>query len=247
MIAPMFVLLKKEVSQFFSSITGYIMVVLFLVTIGLFMWVFPGATNVLDSGYATLDTLFELAPWVFLFLVPAVTMRMFADEQKSGTMELLLTRPLTDMQIVLSKYLAAVVLILLALLPTLVFYYSVVRLGNPVGNLDVGGTWGSYIGLFFLAAVYASLGIFASSLTQNSIVAFLITVALAFFLYVGFDSISTLPIFGNADTVLTKLGIQEHYQSISRGVIDSRDIIYFISVIVIFLFFTRTVLQSRKW
>jgi len=128
-----------------------------------------------------------------------------------------------------------------------VFYYSVHQLGNPAGNLDVGGTWGSYIGLFFLAAVYASLGIFASSLTQNSIVAFLLTVALAFFLYVGFDSISTLPVFGNADTLMAKLGIQEHYRSISRGVVDSRDIIYFISVIIIFLYLTRTILQSRKW
>jgi len=243
----MFTLLRKEINSFFSSLTGYVVIIVFLVTNSLFMWVFKGDLNVLDSGHANLDTLFLLAPWIFLFLVPAVTMRVFSEEKRNGTLELLLTQPLTEIQIVLSKYFAAVGLILFSLLPTLVYFFSVSALGSPPGNLDVGGISGSYAGLFFLAAVYASVGVFTSAITDNQIVSFLLAVLISFFLYSGFDLITAAELLGNLDTFLVRFGINEHYQSISRGVIDTRDLIYFLSVISIFLLGTKLVLQSRKW
>ncbi|MDK2979139.1 MAG: gliding motility-associated transport system permease protein [Bacteroidales bacterium] len=243
----MFTLLKKEVNNFFSSITGYIVIIVFLVVNSLFIWVFPGNNNILDGGYATLDSLFAIAPWIFLFLVPAVTMRMFADEKRSGTIELLLTRPLSDFQIIFAKYLAALILVLFSLLPTLIYFYSVYQLGNPVGNIDTGGTWGSYIGLFFLAAIYVAIGILSSSFTDNQIVAFIIGMLLCFIAYIGFDFISELSFFKSFEALIINLGINEHYKSMSRGVIDSRDIIYFVSVIAFFLLITKTILQSRKW
>ena len=189
----------------------------------------------------------NIRPWVFLFLVPAVSMRVFAEEKKSGTLELLLTRPISEFRIVLAKYLAIVVLILFSLLPTLVWYISVSRLGSPPGNLDSGGIAGSYIGLFFLAAVYASVGIFSSAITDNQIISFILAVLLSFFLYAGFDLITSTDLFGNLDSILLRMGISEHYHSISRGVVDTRDLIYFLSVISIFLLGTKIVLQSRKW
>ena len=243
----MYTLLKKEINGFFSSITGYIVIIVFLVINSLFMWVFPGINNVLEGGYATLDSLFTIAPWVFLFLAPAVTMRMFADEKKTGTIELLLTRPLSDFQIILAKYLAALLLVIFSLLPTLIYFYSVYQLGNPVGNIDTGGTWGSYIGLFFLSAIYVAIGVLSSSFSDNQIVAFIIGMLLCFIFYIGFDYISEIPAFGAIDGLIINFGINEHYKSMSRGVIDSRDIIYFISVIAFFLLVTKTVLQSRKW
>jgi ABC-2 type transport system permease protein len=210
------------------------------------MWVFPGQYNVLESGYASLNTLFTLAPWIFLFLVPAVTMRMIADEKKTGTMELLLTRPISDLQIVVSKYLASLILVLLALVPTLIYLFSVYQLGNPPGNVDMGGTIGSYIGLFFLAAIYAAIGIFASSLTSNQIIAFIIALLIGFIFYMGFDLLSGMWIFGGIDTFIMDLGINAHYRSMSRGVIDTRDIVYFISVILVFIFLTKTIIQNRN-
>ena len=243
----MFTLFQKEINSFFSSLTGYVVIIVFLVSNSLFMWVFNGNLNVLASGHANLDTLFFLAPWIFLFLVPAITMRLFAEEKRSGTLELLLTQPITEMQIVMAKYLAAVGLILLSLLPTLVYYFSVSALGSPPGNLDSGGINGSYVGLFFLAAVYASVGVFTSSITGNQIVSFLLAMLISFFLFTGFDLITATDLFGNLDTFLVRMGINEHYRSISRGVIDTRDLIYFLSVISIFLLGTKVVLQSRKW
>ncbi len=211
------------------------------------MWVFPGEFNILNAGYANIDTLFIIAPWVFMFLIPAVTMRMFADEKKSGTIELLLTRPLTDLQIIFGKYFAGLTLVILSLLPTLVYYYSAHVLGNPSGNIDTGGMWGSYLGLFFLAAAFVAIGIFASSITENQIIAFIVGVFLSFFFFIGFESISTLALFGKIDNIILNLGINEHYISISRGVIDTRDVIYYFSIIGVFLLLTRTVLESRKW
>jgi len=240
-------LLKKEIRGFFSSLTGYIVIVLFLAITSLFLWIFPGEMNIMDAGYATLEPLFFIAPWVFLFLVPSITMRMFAEERKAGTLDLLLTRPLTEMQVILAKYLASVLLVLLSLIPTLVFYISVYLLGNPQGNLDTGGTWGSYIGLFFLAAIYAAIGLFASSFTENQIISFLISVVLCFLLYAGFDLLSALPAFHKMESLIIYLGISDHYKSLSRGVIDTTDIIYYLGIIGLFLFFTRTVLESRKW
>ncbi len=240
-------LLKKEIRGFVSSLSGYVVIFIFLLVTSLFLWVFPGDMNIPDSGYATLDPLFFIAPWVFLFLVPAVTMRMFAEEKRTGTLELLLTRPLTSMQIVWAKYLAAVLLVLLILIPSLVYYLSVYLLGNPPGNIDTGGTWGSYIGLFFLAAIYAAIGLFASSLTENQIIAFLLAVVISFLLYSGFDMLSGLPVFKNAESFILYLGISEHYKSLSRGVIDTADVSYYLGVIALFLVLTKTSLDSRKW
>jgi ABC-2 type transport system permease protein len=243
----MLTVFRKEISTFLSTLTGYVVIIVFLVANSLFMWVFKGNLNILDNGHANLDTLFVMAPWIFLFLVPAITMRVFAEEKRSGTLELLLTQPIPEIQIILAKYFASLVLILFSLLPTLVYYYSVHRLGSPPGNLDTGGIWGSYVGLFFLAAVYASVGIFISSLTENQIISFIVAVLISFFLFTGFDLITGMDLFGNLDNMLLKLGINEHYKSVRRGVIDTRDIIYFLSVISIFLVATRIVLQSRKW
>ena len=243
----MWALLSKEISEFFSTVTGYIVVIVFLAANSLFLWIFPGDTNVLDSGYASLDTFFMMAPWIFLFLVPAVTMRSFAEESHSGTLELLFTRPLTDLQIVLGKYLAGLILVLVSLVPTLVYVLSVYLLGDPVGNLDLGGIWGSYLGLFFLALVYVAIGIFSSSLTDNPIIAFILAVLLSFILYIGFDFISSMGIFHSVNFLVLKMGINEHYKSMSRGVLDSRDILYFLGVITLFILMTRFVLQSRRW
>lgn len=240
-------LLKKEIRGFVSSLSGYVVIFIFLLATSLFLWVFPGDMNIPDSGYATLDPLFFIAPWVFLFLVPAVTMRMFAEEKRTGTLELLLTRPLTSMQIVWAKYLAAVLLVLLILIPSLVYYLSVYLLGNPPGNIDTGGTWGSYIGLFFLAAIYAAIGLFASSLTENQIIAFLLAVVISFLLYSGFDMLSGLPVFKNTESFILYLGISEHYKSLSRGVIDTADVTYYLGVIALFLVLTKASLDSRKW
>jgi len=229
---------------------GYVVIIVFILANSFFLWIFPntsGAFNILESGYANLDGLFILAPFIFLFLVPALTMRLFADEKKSGTIELLLTRPLSDLKIIIAKFFAGLTLVLFSLIPSLIYFVSVYLLANPVGNVDTGGIWGSYIGLFFLAGVYVSIGIFSSSLTENQIIAFILAMLMSFFFYIGFESLSTLDIFKSIDYLIVNIGINEHYKSISRGVIDSRDIIYFISTISIFIFLTKIVLESRKW
>jgi ABC-2 type transport system permease protein len=243
----MFAIFRKEISGFFSSLTGYMVIIVFLLINSLFMWVFPGEWNIFDTGYAGLDTLFFLSPWVFLFLVPAVTMKMIAEEKRIGTIELVFTKPVTEREIILGKFLAAVSLVLLSLLPGIIYYISVYMLGEVPGNLDRGETLGAFIGLFFLASVYASAGIFASSLTDNQVVAFILSVLICFFLYMGFDSIAYLPGLKKFDEFVIGLGINEHYKSISRGVLDIRDAIYFISVAFIFNEATRLVLLSRKW
>ena len=243
----MFAILSKEINSFFSTLTGYIAAIVFLLVNGLIMWVFPGELNVLDSGYSTIDTLFIIAPWVFLFLVPAVTMKTFAEEKRTGTIELLLTRPISDTQLVLGKYFASVVLVLIILIPSLIFFYSVSQLGSPKGNIDFGATWGSFIGLFLLASVYAAVGIFVSSLTDNQIVSFILSMAIAFFLYSGFQAIANIaPLSGKAISIVN-MGIEAHYKSISRGVIDTRDVVYFIGVSALFHIGTKAKLQSRKW
>jgi ABC-2 type transport system permease protein len=243
----MFSIFRKEIAGFFSTLTGYIVIVVFLLINSLFMWIFPGEWNIFDTGYAGLDTLFFISPWVFLFLVPAVTMRMIAEEKRLGTIELLYSRPLTERGLIWGKYLSSVVLVLLALLPGLIYYISVYLLGETPGNLDRGGTIGAFIGLFFLASVYASAGIFASSLSDNQVVAFMIAVLICFVLYAGFDSFAYLPGLKKLDEFVIRLGINEHYKSVSRGVIDLADVVYFIAVAVIFNEATRLVLLSRKW
>jgi ABC-2 type transport system permease protein len=243
----MFAIFKKEVKGFFSSLTGYIVIIVFLLINSLFMWVFPGEWNIFDNGYAGLDTLFMLSPWVFLFLVPAVTMRTIAEERRLGTIELIYSRPITEREIVWGKYMASVVLVLLALLPCLIYYISVYMIGEVPGNLDKGGTLGAFIGLFFLASIYASAGIFSSSITDNQVIAFILAVVICFILYIGFDSFAYLPGLKKVDEFVLRLGINEHYKSISRGVLDIRDAVYFIAVATIFNEATRLVLLSRKW
>lgn len=243
----MYSLFIKEIRSFLSSLIGYIVIVVFLVAVSSFMWILGGRLNVFDQGYANINGLFEMAPYVFLFLIPAITMRSFSEEKRVGTIELLLTRPLSDLQIILSKYFAGLILVAISILPTLVYYYSVWRLGSPMGNIDTGGTWGSYIGLMFLGSSFVAVGIFASSVTDSQIISFILALVLSFFCYIGFDAISELAFFGPADTVVQSLGILEHYDSISRGVIDTRDVIYFITFNALFILFTKTVLESRKW
>ena len=212
----MFAIFIKEINGFFSSLTGYIVIVVFLLVNSLFMWVFPGQWNILDSGYAGLDTLFFLAPWIFLFLVPAVTMRMFAEEKRLGTMELIYSKPVSEREIIYGKYLASVCLVLMALLPCLIWYVSVHILGEVPGNIDKGGTLGAFIGLFFLASVYASAGLFASSLTDNQVISFIVAVVLCLILFAGFDAIAYLPGLKEIDEFIIRLGINEHYKSMSR-------------------------------
>lgn len=243
----MYALFKKEINNFLGSLIGIMVVIVFLLITGLFLWVFNSDFNILSFGYAGLDSLFIIAPWVFLFLVPAVTMRFFAEEKRTGTIEMLLTKPLSDWQIVGAKYLAGVALVLLALIPTLIYYFSVSRLATPVGNIDHGGIWDSYIGLFFLSATFVSIGIFSSSITNNQIFAFILSVFLCGFLYIGFEFIYSLSLFGKIDLFIKQLGMAAHYSSMSRGVVDTRDLIYFLSVIVLFLSLTKLTLSSRKW
>lgn len=243
----MIALLNKEIRLFLGSLTGYLVIIFFITTTGLFMWVFPGDMNLLDGGYSNIDTLFVLAPWVFMFLIPAITMRSFAEEKKSGTIELLLTLPLKDIQIILAKYFAGIILVLFSLIPTLFYFFSVYKLGNPQGNIDQSGMWGSYFGIFFLAAGYTSIGIFSSSITDNQIIAFILGIFLCFFFFIGFESISSLDLFSSIDHIILGLGINEHYISMSRGVIDTRDMLYFISLSIFFIMLTKTSLESRKW
>tara|TARA_R110002050_G_scaffold204327_2_gene339733 strand:+ start:38858 stop:39586 length:729 start_codon:yes stop_codon:yes gene_type:complete len=242
----MIALLRKEIAVFFSSLTGYLAIVVFLASISLFMWVFPGNFNVLESGYANIDTLFIIAPWVFMFLIPAVTMRSFSEEWRNGTIELLLTKPLTDWQIIFAKFISGLFIVIFSLLPTLTYYWSVKALSlNP--GIDEGATWGSYFGLLFLASGFVAIGVFASSLSKNQIVAFILAVFLSFFCYVGFEQISSFTSISGFDSIIMQLGINEHYVSMSRGVIDTRDLLYFLSLSGFFLYLTKMKLDSFKW
>ena len=243
----MYSIFYKEINTFFSSLIGYIVIGVFLLFMGLMLWVFP-EYSLLEYKYASLDQLFELAPVIFMFLIPAITMRSFAEEKQTGTIELLVTRPLKDWQIVMGKFFACWLLVLFALLPTLLYYYTIHELGAPKGNLDAGAIIGSYLGLALLAGVFVAIGLLASSLTNNQIVAFLLAVFLCFVFYWGFDLISQLPIFfGKTDDIVQMIGIDNHYASISRGVIELRDIVYFFSLIGIFLMGAQVALESRKW
>ncbi len=234
----MIAILKKEINTFFASPIGYLVIAVFLLLNGLFLWLFKGEFNILDNGFADLSSFFLLAPWILIFLVPAVTMRSFADEKKQGTLELLLTKPISHLQIVLGKYFGAFVLIIIAIIPTLLYVYTLHELGNPVGNLDLGSTIGSYFGLLFLIAAYTAIGVFASSLTDNQIVAFIIAVFISFFFYFGFEGLSEYKIFGDALYIET-LGMASHFKSMSRGVLDTRDIIYYLSITAAFIVLTQ--------
>ena len=238
----MIAILKKEFNSFFASPIAYLVIGVFLLMNGLFLWIFKGDFNILNAGFADLNSFFFFAPWVFLFLIPAITMKSFADEFNNGTIELLKTKPISDWQIVFGKFWASLLLVIVALIPTLTYVYTVYQLGNPNGNIDLGTTIGSYIGLLFLAATYTSIGLFTSTLSKNQIVAFILGLFITFFLYYGFDAISDS--LGN-DLTIKKMGINEHFKSISRGVIDTRDIVYFLSVTLFFLFITKTRLDNE--
>ena len=238
----MLAILKKDFNSFFASPIAYLVIGIFLLVNGLFLWVFNDDFNILNAGFADLNSFFYLAPWVLLFLVPAITMKTFADEFQSGTIEILKTRPITNSQIVLGKFFAVLLLIIIAIIPTYIYVYSVSQLGNPIGNIDYGSTIGSYVGLLLLASSYASIGVFTSSTSKNQIVAFLLAVFIAFFFYYGFDAVSNL--FGNYSYTLKLFGMNEHFKSISRGVLDTRDVFYFLSIIVFFLFITKQKLTN---
>lgn len=235
---------QKEIATFFNSLIGYMVMSVFLVGVGLFFWVFE--YNVLETGLANMDALFDFGPYLFLFLVPAITMRAFSEEMKTGTIELLATKPITDWQIILGKYFGAVFLVLFSLLPTLIYYISIHQLGNPVGNIDTGAIVGAYIGLFALGSIFCGIGLFTSALSDNQIIAFITGVFFCFFFFIGFDFMAGIKTLNAINTFLLKLGIVEHYSSISRGVIDTRDVFYFISFIAITLIGTKIVLNAKK-
>jgi len=237
----------KEIRSFLGSIIGYAVIGIFLILNSLFLWVFSFGTNVLDGGTADLISYFTLAPTIFLILIPAITMRMFSEEKRTGTIELLYTKPISDLQIILAKYFAGLTLVLIAIIPTFIYYISIHFLGDPVGIIDDGVAIASYLGLFFVGATFVAIGIFVSSITSNQIVALLISVFLCWFIFIGFDLIGTYREYGGLDIIIRNLGVQEHFTSIQKGVLVSTDLIYFISIITIFIMATKLSLQSRKW
>jgi len=240
----MFAILKKEINSFFASPIGYLVIAVFLLLNGLFLWLFKGDFNILDNGFADLSSFFLISPWIFIFLIPAVTMRSFSDEKKQGTLELLLTKPVSHLQIVLGKYFGALLLVILAIIPTVLYVYTISQLGNPEGNFDTGSIVGSYIGLLFLATSYTAIGMFASTLSDNQIVAFIIAVFICFFFYFGFEGLSSYKLFGDV-FYIEKLGMASHFESISRGVLDTRDLLYFLSLTVFFIGFTQLNIKKR--
>jgi ABC-2 type transport system permease protein len=243
----MLAIFRKEINTFFSSLIGYVVIGLFLVIMGLFMFVFRD-TSLLDYGFATLSPFFSMVPNVFIFVIPAITMRAFAEERQSGAIELLVTKPIKDIEIILGKYFASLLLVLFALLPTLLYFVTVYQLAAPVGNVDIGGTIGSYLGLVFLAMAFVAIGLFASSLTSNQIVSLLLSIGLCFWCYFGFDYLSDLSVLnGGLQTFLQELGMLHHFNSLGRGLLDSRDIIYFLSITAFFIMLTLLSLERRKW
>lgn len=236
----------KEINSFLNSLIAYVVIGVFLTGIGLLTWVFP-ETSVLEYGYASLETLFGLGPYVFMFLIPAITMKSFAEEKRTGTIELLFTRPFSEWQIIGGKYLAGFTLVVFSLIPTLIYFWSISQLGNPKGNLDAPGIIGSYIGLMLLGGVFTAIGILSSSLTSNQIVSFILAVFLSFIFYSGFESMAAIDVWGSMSLVLQKIGMIYHYNSLSKGLLDSRDVIYFLSMIFFMLLLTNLILSSRKW
>lgn len=242
----MYAVFKRELFSFLNSLMAYITIGVFLLVCGLMLWFFPD-TSILDYGYAELTSFFGLAPFLFMFLIPAITMRSFAEERREGTYVILATKPLTDLEIIFSKYLACMALVLFALLPTLIYYFSIYQLGLPKGNIDTGAVIGSYLGLFMLGSAFTAIGVFTSSVTKNQVVAFAIAVFLCFFAYSGFDALAKLFELNFLATVFVNLGVNAHYEAISRGVLDTRDLIYFISFISVFLGLTKLAIGGRKW
>ena len=242
----MIALLKKEINQFMSTLTGVLTIVIFLLINSLMMWVFSGDFNIIDYGYENMYTFFTLAPILFLIFIPAVCMRLFSEVYRSGTMEVLVTKPISLWNIVLSKYLAANILVLLAILPTLTYFGSIYFLGETVGNLDSGGILGSYLGLFMLSSAFIAIGVFASTISNNQVIAFLTAITSNAIIYYGFDIISKVTFLQKWDLLISKLGISAHYAVMSNGVIDSRDLLYFMSLCFLFLMLSKTIIQSKR-
>ncbi len=236
----MIAILRKEIQSFFSSPVGYLVIVSFLLINGLFLWVLKGEFNILNYGFADLSGYYFLAPWIFVFLIPAISMKSFSEEKKQGTLELLITKPISLSQLIVGKYLGVLCLIIIALLPTLLYIYTVYQLGNPVGNIDLGATLGAYTGLFGIAMVYSAIGIFTSTLSTNQIVPFILAVFACLFMYFGFDKLAEL-----TGWPLHNFGIENHFNNISKGILDTRDIIYFISTAALFLFLTKLTLSKK--
>ena len=239
-------IIKKELNAFFASQIAYLVVGVYLVINGLFLWVFEGDLNILHAGFADLTSYFFIAPWIFLFLIPAITMRSFSEEKSSGTFEILKTKPISNLQIVLGKFFASIILVLFAVAPTITYAYSIYELGNPVGNINLGSTIGSFIGLLLMASTYISVGLFASSLTNNQIVAFIISVFICFFFFYGFEAIASFSLFGTYDDLVKKIGLTNHYNSLAKGVIDTRDLLYFITVSLFFILLTKKNIEHEK-
>jgi ABC-2 type transport system permease protein len=237
----------KELRSFLSSIIGYIFIAIFLILNSLFLWVFTYETNILDGGTADLRSFFSISPIIFLILIPAITMRSFSEEKRTGTIELLFTKPVGDLTIILAKYFAGITLVLISILPTLVYYLTVHLLGEPVGIVDDGATITSYMGLFLVGACLVAVGIFASSITDSQIVAFILAMFLSWFLFLGLDLLAVYSQFGGLDLIFRNFGIMEHYESIQKGVLDTRDLLYFVSFTAVFILSTKLVLQARKW
>lgn len=240
-------ILLREIKSFFGSPIGYLVIAIFLLINGLFLWVFEGDFNILNSGFADLSPFFTLAPWILIFLIPAVTMRSFSDEKRQGTLELLLTKPLSIWQIVNGKFLGTLLLVIIAIIPTFIYVKVISNFGIPTGDIDIGSTVGSYFGLLFLIAAYSSIGIFTSTLSDNQIIAFIIAVFLCFFFYFGFEGFAQYNLLGFLDSFVISLGMNYHFKSMGRGVLDTRDIIYFVSITILFLAFTVFKLKSLKW
>ena len=242
----MYAVFKRELMALLNSLMAYITIGVFLLATGLLLWFFPD-TSILEYGYAELTGFFTLAPFLFMFLIPAITMRAFAEERREGTYVLLAIRPVTNWQIILAKYFACLSLVLFALIPTLVYYYSVYQLGLPKGNIDSGAVIGSYMGLLLLGSAFVAVGIFTTSLTKNQVVAFALSVFICFITYQGFNAVSQLFVLSYFESMFLSLSVNEHYLSISRGVLDTRDLTYFISFVVVFLLLTKAVTGGRKW
>lgn len=241
----MLAILKKEINEFLDSLIAYVVIGIFLIGIGLLMWVFP-ETNVLDYGYSSMETLFSLSPYVFMFLVPAITMKSFAEEKRNGTLELLYTLPFREMDIIIGKFLAGFLLVLFSLLPTLIYYFSLAYLGNPVGNIDTAGIAGSYVGLVLLGAIFTSIGVLASALTGNQIVSFILAAFLSFFFYAGFDSIASINVWSDTSFFIKNIGILAHYEVLSKGLIDLKNVAYLLTLTGVFLYVTKVILNIQK-
>ncbi len=243
----MFAIFKKEINTFFSTSIGYLIIILFLLINSLLMWVFPSYYNVLDSGYSQMDSLFIFAPLIFLIFIPAITMRLFSEEQKTGTIEIILTKPISEIELIIAKYLSGLILIILSIIPTIIYYISIYFIGEIKGNIDTPGIIGSYIGLFFLSSGFVSIGLFCSILSKNQIISFILSLLISSFFYLGFDIIASFINNGDIEILIENLSINYHYQSLSKGVIDSRDLVYFISINIFFILLSKNVLINRKF